>query len=231
VQRALDAIGVPYTGSGPEACRLTFDKADCQARLSSSGVPIAPSVLLSPGQRPELPLPLVIKPCRQGSSIGISCVRVEDEMVAALEAAFRFDERVLAEVYIPGRELTVGIVAGVALPIVEIKAPETWYSYDAKYAGKTTEYLVPAPLPEALGQRCADLAVLAYQACDCRGMARIDFRLRPDGAVFVLEVNTIPGFTATSLLPKAAAALGWSFPELCDRVMKTAWPSSPGTIL
>ncbi len=223
VQAALEAIHIPYTGAGPDASRLAFDKALCKDCLASVDVPTAPSELVPRGQRPDLPLPFVIKPCRQGSTIGMSYVTREDEVDAAIALAYDYDDRVMAESYIPGRELTVGVVDGQVLPVVEVKAPDAWYSYDAKYASKTTEYRVPAPLSDSTRERCEDLALRAYTATGCRGMARVDFRLRPDGNLFVLEINTIPGFTPTSLLPKAAAEFGWSFPELCDRVMRTAW--------
>ena len=223
VQEALEALGLPYTGAGPEASRIAFDKALCKEKLESAGVPMAPSDILSVGQTPDLPLPLVIKPCRQGSTIGMSCVHAQEDMSAALALAFQYDDTVMAETYIPGRELTVGLVDGQAMPIVEIVAPEAWYSYDAKYASQQTVYHVPAELSDATREHCVDLARRAYRATDCRGMARVDFRLRPDGELFALEVNTIPGFTPSSLLPKAAAAFGWEFPELCSRVMATAW--------
>ncbi len=133
----------------------------------------------------------------------------------------KFDSKVMVEAYIPGREVTVGIVDGDVLPIVEVVTPGDWYSYDAKYVSGGTEYLVPAPLDPACAERCAVAASVAYRAIGCAGMARIDFRVDGD-QIYCLEVNTIPGFTASSLLPKAAAHAGIGFSELCDRIMCTA---------
>ena len=149
-------------------------------------------------------------------------MRESADLAAAIASALQYDDKVLAETYIPGRELTVGIVDGEVLPVVEVRAQGNWYSYDAKYLTGDTEYCVPAPISAACAALCEDYSRKAYDAVGCRGMARVDFRVPDDASIYCLEVNTIPGFTESSLLPKAAAEAGMAFHELCDRIMRTA---------
>jgi D-alanine-D-alanine ligase len=149
-------------------------------------------------------------------------VRHESDWERALRDALAHGNPVLVEKYIPGRELTVGLLGEEALPVVEIRAPDGWYDYGAKYTKGLTEYLVPAPLTAEQAARAQDLARRVFQALDCRDLGRVDLRLSPENELFVLEMNTIPGFTETSLLPKAAAAAGINFVELCDRIMRRA---------
>ena len=167
-------------------------------------------------------LPVVVKPARQGSSIGVHRVLEDSALDGALSDAFLYDERVIVETYVEGRELTVGIVADEILSVVEIDAPDTWYDYGAKYSDGTSRYLVPAPLDEELRRECQEYAQRLYEAVGCRGLARVDMRYSSDGKVYVLELNSIPGFTKTSLLPKAAGHAGMSFDQLCDRILRTA---------
>jgi D-alanine-D-alanine ligase len=139
-----------------------------------------------------------------------------------LADAFEYGSEVVVESYIKGKELTVGIVEDEAMPVIEIAAPDDWYNYDAKYTVGATDYLVPAPVSEATYRACQDAALLTFQCLACRGFARVDCRVSEDGAPYVLELNSIPGFTETSLLPKAAAQAGMSFSQLCDRIMAAA---------
>jgi D-alanine-D-alanine ligase len=222
LQELLRDKGIPYTGSGPESSRLSFDKRLSKKVFREQGVPSPPFEILRIGQGRSLSLPVVTKPPLQGSSIGIRRVFREEEWPPAMEEAARFDAEVLVEQFIEGSELTVGIVCGEVLPIIEIRAPGGYYDYGAKYTRGRTEYLVPAPIPEATARQCQDYAMQVYRAMDCAGMARVDIRLRPDGQPYVLELNSIPGFTETSLLPKAARAAGIEFPALCDRIMQSA---------
>lgn len=230
VQRLLDARGVPYTGAGAEASRVAFDKILTRAVLAAAGCPVAPGQTLGvrePVSAVTLPLPLVVKPPREGSSLGITIVRAEGELAPAVAEGRRYADELLIEAFIPGREWTVGIVDGEALPPIEIEAALDggWYSWRAKYfSAGTTRYLFPEDHPgeAALCRRCRELALEVSRALGVRGMARVDFRVPPQGDPVVLELNTIPGFTGTSLLPKAAARAGLSFAALCARLLETA---------
>ncbi|MDZ4199350.1 MAG: D-alanine--D-alanine ligase [Kiritimatiellia bacterium] len=223
LQAILQTRGIPYTGMGPEASRVAFDKSLTRDRLSAAGVPVPPGVTLDrPSEKPPLPLPLVVKPSRQGSSVGCGFVFQPDEWAEALTEAFRYDRKVVVETFIEGSELTVGFVGDEVLPVIEIRAPGGRYDLAAKYTVGMTEYLVPAPMEESVRIEVQELAARSYRALDGRGMGRVDLRRTPGGDLYVLELNTIPGFTRTSLLPKAAAAAGLSFSELCDRILRLA---------
>ena len=226
VQADLDKLGVPYTGPGAAASRITIDKIATKRVLEAAGVPTAPYEVLPRGKNEtKLPLPVVVKPPRDGSSVGISRVAERGQWAAALKAARDVDPQgeVLVEAYIPGREWTVGVVGKQALPVIEIQAPNGWYGYTEKYTKGMTRYVFPESAEDApLVAQCQILALLAFQAAGCRGMSRVDFRVTPDGRPYVLEINTIPGFTATSLLPKAAAKAGMSFSQLCAKLLESA---------
>lgn len=227
IQAILEARGIPHTGSSPAASANAFDKSRSKPILAAAGVPTAPYQLLrrgAPAAR-ELPLPLVVKPTRQGSSVGVSRVFREEDWALALSAAFAYDETILAETFIPGRELTVPVIAGDPMPVVEIVAPNDNYDYDTKYSedpATAAKHLIPAPLDEATTARAQSAALAAYRALGITGMGRVDMRLRPDGALFVLELNNIPGLTPVSLVPDAARAVGWTFPDLCLRILSQA---------
>ncbi len=221
VQEILDDMGVPYTGSGAAASRASFDKITTKERLVAAGIPTPEYRVVGSDPVSPLPLPVVVKPACQGSTIGIHCVRVPDQWTAACRDA-QAHGRSLVETYVPGRELTVGVVGELALPVGEIIAPEQWYDYDAKYTTGATQYIFPAELDDAVARCCRELALETFRVMGCRGMARVDFRLPPDGEPTVLEINTIPGFTATSLLPKGAAAAGIGFAELCAMIVESA---------
>ncbi|TAN36128.1 MAG: D-alanine--D-alanine ligase [Verrucomicrobia bacterium] len=221
VQDKLCALNMPYTGSGAAASRKAFDKLLSKRVFGEASIPTPEYEVLSAPAAHRLPLPVVVKPACQGSSIGLHCVRAESDWTAALADALQHGA-VLVERYISGRELTVGLLGEDVLPVVEIRAPDGWYDYGAKYTTGRTEYLVPAPLTAEQAARCQDLARRVFHALDCRDLGRVDLRLTPDDQLFVLEMNTIPGFTETSLLPKAAAAAGLGFAALCDRIMQGA---------
>jgi len=226
IQADLDARGLPYTGSGAAASSLAMDKAATKRVLAAAGIPTAAYELLPPGVvGTSLALPVVVKPPCDGSSVGVGLVRRRGEWEAALEEARRVDPqgRALVETYIPGREWTVGILIDEALPVVEIRAPGGWYGFDAKYTAGKTQYVFPdGPDDRALADRCRRLALESFRAAGCRGMGRVDFRVTPAGEPFVLEINTVPGFTATSLLPKAASRRGIAFPDLCAAILEAA---------
>lgn len=222
LQSILEARGIPFTGSGSAASRLAFDKLETKKVLEQCGIPTPPYEMLGAGQPPTLSLPLVIKPPRQGSSIGIHIVKDPTAWTAACEHALSFGPDVMVEAFIPGRELTVGVIDRQVLPIVEIRAPEGNYDFQAKYTKGMTEYLCPAPLPDAVTRTLQQIALDTFDALGCRGLGRVDFRLTEANEPFVLELNSIPGFTETSLLPKAAKAAGIEFPDLCERVLNQA---------
>lgn len=228
LQALLDLAGVPYTGSGMLACALAMDKHRTKMLLRSARIPVPRGRLLE--GRDKLPdpgslggFPIVIKPNAQGSSVGVHIVQNEERMEAALDDAFRFPP-VLFEEYIPGRELTVAVLGGKALPVLEVIPEGGWYDFEHKYTKGETKYQVPAEVSSSLADEAARLAVMAYEALGCAGVARVDFRLAEDDNLYCLEVNTIPGMTGTSLVPMAAQAAGVGYPELVARLLELATP-------
>ena len=222
IQAIFEERRIPYTGAGVAASRMAFDKKLSKEIFVAGGIPTPPyEILHHPGDR-TLRLPVVVKPLRQGSSIGVAQVFDESDWWDACRNALAGDGEVLVESYIAGAELTVGLVDATVLPVLEIRAPRGYYDYHAKYTQGASDYLVPAPLSPSQTATCRDIARRAFEALACRGMARVDFRMDDRGELYVLEVNTIPGLTETSLLPKAAQAVGIDFPELCDRIMSLA---------
>lgn len=222
VQTLLEARGIPYTGSGPGSSRRAFDKRLSKEIFVTAGIPTARYETLCPTNSRSLPLPVVVKPPCQGSTIGIFKVSTEAEWDNAFRQSLQYDGEIIAETFIPGRELTVGVVGSTVLPAVEILAPDGWYDFDAKYIKGQSRHLCPAPLDQVIADRACDIALKTFTALGCRGMGRVDFRLTDAGELFVLEMNNIPGFTETSLLPEAAQAAGIPFPELCYRIMEMA---------
>ena len=225
VQRHLEALGLPYTGCDSEASRIAFDKVMTKRRCVQAGVPTArfevftsPKATWPAGWQP----PVVLKPVRQGSSVGLQFVERVEDWNAALAEALRYDSEVLLEEKILGRETTVGILGREALPIVEVRPRQGGYDYHNKYTTGQTEYFCPASFDAATAQRIQQVALDAFRAVGGRDYGRVDVIARPGGDPVVLEVNTLPGMTETSLLPKAAAAAGMSFPELCQRMVDLA---------
>jgi D-alanine-D-alanine ligase len=221
-QARLTELGVPYIGAGVEASRTAFDKILTEQCLREAGVPVPESEVLRRGEKPSMKLPVAVKPPRQGSSVGCSLVFDESEWPSALADAWRYDNEILVQRFIPGREFTVGIVGTELMPVVEIVTAGGWYDYTAKYQADTTGYVVPAELAAEKTSQMQHLALKTFKVLGARSFGRVDFRMTPDGKLFVLELNTIPGFTSHSLLPKAAAAAGIGFSALCDRIMQTA---------
>lgn len=224
VQRALDARKIPYTGPGAESSRMAMDKIKTKLILEMKGVPTAKWSLASAGAPTSpLPLPVVVKPPCDGSSVGITKVTKPEEWAGALEAALATQGgkgEVLIEEYIPGREMTVGIIADEPLPVIEIVAKNGWYGYDEKYNSEETRY--PFYEEEPLASKLKGIAIDAYKALGCRGVTRVDFRVSPLGRCYVLELNTSPGFTSHSLVPKAGMKTGLTFAEVCDKIISKA---------
>ena len=223
VQAALDARKIPYTGPGVKASQIAMDKLKTKLVLEMKNVPSAKWDLAHPDTaRSPLPLPVVVKPPCDGSSVGISKVSSEDDWPKALAAAFACqsaDKPVLVEEFIPGREFTVAVVDGEAWPVIEIVAKGGWYGYEEKYTSEETKY--PFLEDGELSQKLQKLAVEAYHAVGCRGVTRVDFRVSPLGRWYVLELNTSPGFTSHSLVPKAGMKTGLNFAQVCDRILQS----------
>ncbi len=237
LQALLDLTGVPYTGSGHLASALAMDKDLSKHLFRAGGVPTADwrmAPVPGSGRREagsgtfpaeierQLGLPVVVKPSKQGSTVGLSIVREIGALWDAIEEAAKYDDEVMVEQFIPGRELTVGILGDEALPVGEIIPVHEIYDYECKYTSGMAREIFPADLTAEETRTIQDLAQRAFRALKLRGYARIDFRMSPDGVFYCLEANTLPGMTALSLIPQAAAAAGISFPELCDRIVRLA---------
>ena len=230
MQSALDALKIPYTGPGAMSSRIAMDKVKTKMVLEMKGVPTAAWSLANPDtESSPLPLPVVVKPPCDGSSVGISKVSAPGEWPAALDAAvaaMATPGNALVEEYVPGREMTVGIIDGTALPAIEIVAKGGWYGYEEKYNSNETRYPFLAdsdnPSDRALEAKLQELALAAYRALGCRGVTRVDFRVSPLGRCYVLELNTSPGFTTHSLVPKAGMKTGLTFAGVCDRILRCA---------
>lgn len=227
VQGLLELAGVPYVGAGVAASALCMDKDLFKAVLRDRGIAVANSVTLRPGDRVENPFgyPVFVKPARLGSSVGISKARTLEELVTAVQLARRHDTKVLIEEHQPGVEVEVGVLGNrepIASVVGEIVAHADWYDYEAKYADGGMDLIVPARLPVETIERVQEIAVASFLATDCEGMARVDFFVLPDGEVIVNELNTIPGFTATSVYAKLFAESGMPYPKLLDRLVALA---------
>jgi D-alanine-D-alanine ligase len=227
LQALLDLAGVPYTGSGMLASALAMDKRLSKELFVRAGVPTPAWVCFAPGAPASLSAeqvaqlggwPLVVKPNDQGSTIGLSVIQEESQLAPAVAQARKYAREVLVEQFIPGRELSVPVICGQAYPVIEIVPSHGIYDYECKYTKGMSEYRCPAPLEADLTRRIQDLAVRACAALGCAGAPRADFRLSPAGEALCLEVNTIPGMTATSLVPMSAKAAGMSFGELVERL-------------
>lgn len=223
IQALLDLAGIRYTGSGHLASALAMDKDLSKHLFRRAGVQTADWTMArrdtaGEEQLGRLGLPVVVKPSKQGSTVGLSIVKRREELSDAIAEAFRYDDEVMLEQFVPGRELTVGILGDEALPVGEIIPKHEVYDYECKYTPGMAEEVFPAQIPSDRAREVQELARRAFQALKLRGYARIDFRMTEDGSLFCLEANTLPGMTQTSLIPQAAAAAGISFPELCERI-------------
>jgi D-alanine-D-alanine ligase len=218
LQSLLHDRGIPYTGEGIEGSRTAFDKILSKEAFDRAGVPTSKWEKIRQSEAPSLPLPYVVKAPRQGSSVGVHIIRDAATLPASLEDCFQYGDEVLIESFFTGRELTVGILGREALPVVEIIPRDGFYDYDHKYTSGASEYFVPAPLTEAQAASVQSTACAAHHALGLEVYSRVDILLGPDGSMSVLEINTIPGMTELSLLPKAAAVAGLDFPALCEEI-------------
>jgi D-alanine-D-alanine ligase len=227
VQGALEYLGLPYTGSGVMASALAMDKWRTKLLWQAAGVPTPPYELLSKDAdfarvAARLGLPLMVKPAREGSSIGMSKATSVEKIGAAYELAARYDDVIIAERFIEGIELTAGILANEALPLIRLETPRVFYDYEAKYFADDTRYICPCGLPVEQEELVQERALAAFRVLGCSGWGRVDVMLGKNGDPYFLEVNTIPGMTDHSLVPMAARAKGISFEELVVRILESA---------
>jgi D-alanine-D-alanine ligase len=229
IQGVLDWLGIPYTHSGVRASALAMDKAAAKAVFRAAGLPVAAGRVVAIDELAEddpIPAPYVVKPVNEGSSVGVEIVRARDNRRAAIVTSWRFGPRALVEEYVPGRELTVGVMGDRALAVTEIAPRSGFYDYEAKYADGGSRHLIPAPIHPQVTRQAMDVALAAHDALGCRGATRADFRYDDTagepGRLVLLEVNTQPGLTPTSLLPEQAAHLGIGFAQLCAWMLEQA---------
>ena len=231
IQSILEDIDIPYTGSGPLASQKAFNKVATQQIFQDAGLAIPENFYITDGQVAPFKdvfgtlkkLPFVIKAACEGSSIGVYIVRHPSQWEAALKDAFNFGPYVIIEKFIKGKEVTAGIFDREALPLVEIMMRNPLFDFNSKYQKGLTDYIVPAALPNDLTKKIQAMAVAAYDTLGCDGFARIDIRIDEAGRPYILELNTIPGFTETSLFPKAAAKAGYSFLQVCEKLLDLAY--------
>ncbi len=235
LQALLDLSGVSYTGSGVMASALAMDKYRAKLLFDSVGVPTPRTVFFGDEasaikfcgdvEPDQLQYPIIVKPNAEGSTVGLTLAKDHDALLAGIAQAAACDVNILIEEFIPGRELTVAILGSEALPVIEIIPKSGLYDYQAKYTAGASEYICPAQLDKRVEADIREFAQLAYEILGCAGYARVDFRLNSQNELFCLEVNTLPGMTATSLVPKAAKAAGISFEQLLERIVKLALAS------
>jgi D-alanine-D-alanine ligase len=225
LQAVLDVIGVPYTGSGHLASALAMDK-DLSKRIMRDHGLTVPAWVMGPATadyvKRTIGYPCIVKPSKQGSSVGLTLVRRGSDLGRALTLAERYDDEVMIEQFVGGPELTVGILGDEALPVIEIRPQHELFDYECKYQPGMSEEICPAPIDPALAAKTQDAAQRAHRALKLSGYSRVDFRVGGDGDIFFLEANTLPGVTAQSLIPKAARAAGMSFPSFAEAVCRLA---------
>jgi len=225
LQKILEDRGVPYTGDGVDESRNAFDKILSKEKFLEHKVATPEWEVIDAGRRPKMSVPLVVKPARQGSTVGVVVVKNESELDGAMKEAAKYDRKLLVEKFVCGRELTIGILGDQALPIIEIIPKGGFYDFNTKYpflnptAGASAQHVCPAKIDATLTKKIQELALQAFRALGLMVYARVDVILSDTGEPFVLEANTIPGMTETSLLPEAAAVVGISYADLCAQII------------
>lgn len=226
LQEILEKLKLPYTGSGSKASSVAMNKIKSKEAFLKSNILTADYIVIEKDNIDlavcKSFLPCVVKPASEGSSVGLSIVKDENQLVDALNTAFKYSKTIIAAKYIAGREITVGILNNKPLPVIEIVPHRSFYDFKAKYNDTLTRYVVPAEMSEDLTKKIQDLAQKAHSALGCNYFSRVDMRLSNSNIPYVLEVNTIPGLTTHSLLPKAAEAAGYSFCDLCEKILNSA---------
>ncbi|MFZ2356539.1 MAG: D-alanine--D-alanine ligase [Candidatus Omnitrophota bacterium] len=237
IQEILDYLGIPYTGSGAMASRLSMDKVISRKVLEVYGLAVPKYKVIKKDLynkndqlRNNFVFPMVAKPATHGSSIGLSIIDKPEELIGSIDLAFKYDDTIVLEEFIAGRELTVGILDNKALPVVEIIPRNRFFDYEAKYHQGMTEYRVPASIDETVVKKVQAAALKTHQLLGCFGCSRVDIILGKDNSPYVLELNSIPGFTPTSLLPKAAKSAGIEFNELCLRLIELAYEKAKNQV-
>ncbi|RKZ34693.1 D-alanine--D-alanine ligase [bacterium] len=233
VQAILDVAGMKYTGSDYVASALGMNKTLSRSIFSRNGIPIPPGIIVNTDFPPEklliimakegFGLPAVVKPATQGSTIGVTIAISEKEFLEGVNKAFRYSDKIIIEKYIPGKEVTVSVLGGLPLPVIEIIPQDGFYDYEHKYSKGKSEYVCPADIPAITFEKLKNIGARAYNAIGCRHYARVDFRLSDSGNIYCLEVNTLPGMTDLSLVPMAARAVGIEFPELVHKIACMAY--------
>jgi len=243
IQGFLETLGIPYTGSGIQASAVGMHKETTKTMLAAHGIPVPAGIVAKRGEKissaqalrkGKLRWPVVVKPASEGSTIGVTIVKKPAQWNEALILAHKYDRDAMIEAYIPGHEVTVSLLgrqaqAPLVLPAVEIVAPGGFYDFSAKYEKGRTQYLCPAPLSATITKQIEALALRTYEVLGCAGAARVDFRITLRGRPYVLEINTVPGMTETSLLPMAAAQAGIGYEELTERILESAVAKMKGT--
>jgi D-alanine-D-alanine ligase len=246
IQGLLDTVGLPYTGSGVLASALAMDKAASKKIFTYHGLPVAPFMVVrnvkaaKKGKAkaaiaeisnvfnypdfptPSFDLPWVVKPVSEGSSIGVTIVKEEAELGQCLEQTFSIDSKVMIEKFIKGKELHIGVIGDRVLGGVEVRPSLEFYNYEAKYTSGLTDYIIPPEVDEAVYEKASELALKAHMALGCSGVSRVDFMIDKENAPYILEVNTLPGMTTTSLIPKIAKAAGMSFKDIIEEIIRHA---------
>jgi D-alanine-D-alanine ligase len=222
IQGMLEIIGIPYTGSNIVTSAVAMDKLMSKYAFICNGLTVPEFVVVRDNTSIEdtsIPLPWVIKPNNEGSSMGITIVKAKEEILAALESAYKYCNTVIIERFIKGKEIHVGIVSGEMLGGVEIRTKREFYDYEAKYLDGETQYIIPPQIEKAIYQGVKNTALKAYKVLNCRGAARVDIIVTREGKSYILEVNTLPGMTSTSLLPKIAKEAGFTFTQLIENIL------------
>lgn len=227
VQGVLELLGIPYTGSGVLASALAMNKIFARQLFTAAGLQVARSVVVRRGDSftgadAPFPLPVVVKPSQEGSSMGVSIVRHPEQLVPALDLAHRYDAEALVEEFIAGREIQIGILDNEAIGAIEIVPKNEFYDFEAKYSVGGAEHIIPPRISAAALERALETGRKAHLALGCTGYSRVDLLVNESGLCYVLEVNTLPGMTATSLLPEIAQAAGIGFEDLVERILMTA---------
>ncbi|MEW6739640.1 MAG: D-alanine--D-alanine ligase [Nitrospirota bacterium] len=234
IQGLLEVMGIPYTGSGVLSSALAMDKEASKKIFIYHDIPVAPFVVINREQlgeriNPQLitavvdfPLPWVVKPVAEGSSIGVNIVKGEEDIDDAVQSAFSYGRKIIIERYISGKEIQIGILGQTVLGGVEVRPSKEFYSYEAKYTPGLTQYILPPEIDDYAYETLKDVALKAHNALGCKGATRVDFILDESNEPYILEVNTIPGMTETSLLPKIAKLTGLEFPDLIEEILKLA---------
>lgn len=229
IQGMLDVLGIPFTGSGVLASAVGMHKVVSKVMFEAHGLTVGPYAVIGAKERGavktvpgDIGFPAVVKPCAEGSSVGVSIVTNQDEFDPAMDIAFRYGDDVLIEKFIAGKEIQVGILGEKALGAIEIVPKEAFYNYRAKYEAGMSDHFFPARIPDALYRRTLEAGLIAHRALGCRGYSRVDFIVNDGGDRYILELNTLPGMTATSLLPEIAKGVGISFPDLVEEILRLA---------